>query len=99
MAKTLHPMWPPGVVEMVCRVIASTEYPGLTCSEIGRLLGMRGVQDVAPQATKWRRLEAALQTQQQHDRASNCIIRFIWLPWRKAGTWMIPTASQHCAMY
>jgi uncharacterized protein (TIGR02391 family) len=77
MAKTLHPMWPPSVVETVCRVIASTEYPGLTGSEIGRLLGMRGVHDVAPQATKWQRLEAALQTQQQHDRASNCIIRFI----------------------
>lgn len=78
MARVLHPMWPPGVVETVCKVIASSsEYPGLTGSEIGRLLAMRGFRDVAPAATKWRRLEAALQTQQQHDRASNCLIRFI----------------------
>jgi uncharacterized protein (TIGR02391 family) len=71
-------MWPPGVVETVCKVIASsTEYPGLTGSEIGRLLWMRGIKDVAPGATKWRRLEAALQTQQQHDRAANCLIVFI----------------------
>ena len=77
MARTLHPMWPPGVVETVCRVLADTSYPGLTGSEIGRLLAMRGFQDVAPAATKWRRLEAAMQTRQQADRASNCLIRFI----------------------
>ena len=77
MAKTLYPMWPPGVVETVCRVIASTDAPGLTGSEIGRLLAMRGIQDGAPQATKWRRLEFALQTRQQRDQASNCLIRFI----------------------
>jgi hypothetical protein len=77
MAKTLHPMWPPGVVETICRVLAASSYPGLTGSEIGRLLVMRGFQDVAPAATKWRRLEAAMQTRQQADRASNCLIRFI----------------------
>jgi len=38
---------------------------------------MRGFEDVAPAATKWRRLEAAMQTRQQRDRASNCLIRFI----------------------
>ena len=78
MANVLHPIWPPGVVETVCKVIASsTGYPGLTGSEIGRLLAMRGFQDVTPDATKWRRLEAAMQTRQQRDRASNCLIRFI----------------------
>src|SRR5215471_776083 len=77
MASKLYPMWPPGVVEMVCRVLASTDWPGLTGSEIGRLLAIRGFQDGAPQATKWRRLEFALQTRQQRDRASNCLIVFI----------------------
>lgn len=77
MASTLHPMWPPGVVETVCRVLAATEWPGLTGSEIGRLLAMRRFEDVAPGATKWQRLEAAMQARQQRDRASNCLIRFI----------------------
>jgi uncharacterized protein (TIGR02391 family) len=77
MATVRHPMWPPGVVETVCKVIASTSYPGLTSSEIGRLLAMRGFRDVIPDGTKWRRLEAAMQTQQQHDHAANCLIRFI----------------------
>lgn len=70
-------MWPPGVVEAVCKVLAATSWPGLTASEIGRLLAMRGFEDVAPGATKWQRLEAAMQTRQQRDRASNCLIRFI----------------------
>jgi len=60
MAKTLHPMRPPGVVETVRRVLAATDYPGLSGGEIGRLLAMRGFQDVAPDAAKWRRLEAGL---------------------------------------
>jgi hypothetical protein len=33
--------------------------------------------DVAPAASKWQRLEAALQTRQQRDGASSCLIRFI----------------------
>jgi uncharacterized protein (TIGR02391 family) len=77
MANKLYPMWPPGVVETVCRVMASTDWPGLTGGEIERLLAMRGLKDGAPQATKWRRLEFALQTQHQRDRASNSLIRFI----------------------
>jgi hypothetical protein len=77
MASTLHPMWPPGVVETVCRVLAATDWPGLSGSEIDRLLAMRGFENVAPGATKWRRLEAAMQTRQQRDRASNCLVRFI----------------------
>jgi uncharacterized protein (TIGR02391 family) len=77
MASTRYPMWPPGVVETICKVLAATEWPGLSGSEIGRLLAMRGFEDVAPSVTKWRRLEAAMQTRQQRDRASNCLIRFI----------------------
>ena len=70
-------MWPPGVVEAVCKVLASTDWPGLSGSEISRLLAMRGFKDAAPGASKWQRLEAAMQTRQQKDRASNCLIRFI----------------------
>jgi uncharacterized protein (TIGR02391 family) len=77
MASKLYPMWSPGVVEAVCKVLASTDWPGLSGSEIGRLLVMRGVEDVAHGASKWQRLHAALQTRQQKDRASNCLIRFI----------------------
>jgi uncharacterized protein (TIGR02391 family) len=77
MASERFSMWPPGVVESVCKVLASTEWPGLSGTEIARLLAMRGFEDVAPGATKWRRLEAAMQTRQQKDQASNCLIRFI----------------------
>jgi uncharacterized protein (TIGR02391 family) len=76
-ASKLYPMWPPGVVEAVCKVLASTDWPGLSGSEISRLLAMRGFKDAAPGASKWQRLEAAMQTRQQKDRASNCLIRFI----------------------
>ncbi|WEH37204.1 TIGR02391 family protein [Streptomyces sp. AM 4-1-1] len=77
MAKTLHPMWPPANVEAVCRVLASTDRPGLSGSEISKLLAMRGVADVNPTANKRDRLWAALMTKQQANQASNCIIRFI----------------------
>jgi uncharacterized protein (TIGR02391 family) len=77
MASERFSMWPPGVVESVCRVLASTDWPGLSGTEIGRLLAMRGFADVSPGATKWRRLEAAMQTRQQKDQASNCLIRFM----------------------
>lgn len=70
-------MWPPGVVESVCKTVASTDWPGLSGSEIGRLLAMRGFGDVDPGAAKWRRLEAAMQARQQRDRASNCLVRFL----------------------
>jgi uncharacterized protein (TIGR02391 family) len=77
MAPTSYPMWSPGLVEAVCKVMASTVWPGLSGDEIGRLLAMRGFEDVTPTATKWRRLEAALQARQQRQRASNPLIRFI----------------------
>ncbi|MER6774972.1 TIGR02391 family protein [Streptomyces bacillaris] len=77
MATARHPMWAPANVEAVCRVLASTEWPGLTGSEIGKLLAMLGIEDVSPTATKRERLWAALMTKQQANQASNCIIRFI----------------------
>lgn len=77
MAKTLHPMWPAANVEAVCEVLASTDWPGLTGTEIGKLLAMLGIGDVSPTASKRDRLWAALMTKQQANQASNCIIRFI----------------------
>ncbi|MFG2004806.1 TIGR02391 family protein [Spirillospora sp. NPDC048911] len=77
MATTLHPMWPPASVEAVCKVLASTEWPGLTGKEIGELLTMLGIPDVSPTANKRDRLVAALITKQQANQAGNCIIRFI----------------------
>ncbi|MGN9916610.1 TIGR02391 family protein [Micromonospora palomenae] len=74
--KTLHPPWPPAVVQGVANVLASTDWPGLTNSEITQLLAMLGIADVeAP--NKRTRLWTALHNQQLRDQASNCVIRFI----------------------
>lgn len=77
MAKTLHPMWTSGVVEAVCGVLASTDWPGLSGTEISRLLAMRGIEDINPTANKRTRVWSALMSEQQADQASNCVIRFI----------------------
>jgi uncharacterized protein (TIGR02391 family) len=74
--KTLHPPWPPAVVQAVADVLASTDWPGLSNSEISRLLTMLAIPNVeAP--NKRTRLWAALDNQQLRDQASNCIIRLI----------------------
>jgi hypothetical protein len=74
--RTPHPSWPPAVIEDVADVLASTGWPGLTNSEITKLLAMLGIADLeAP--NKRTRPWAALQNQQLRDGASNCIIRFI----------------------
>ncbi|MET9512038.1 TIGR02391 family protein [Streptomyces flavidovirens] len=77
MATKLLPMWPPANVEAVCKVLASTESPGLSGSEITRLLKMINIPDVSPGANKRDRLWSALMTKQQNNQASNCIVRFI----------------------
>ena len=48
MTKTLHRMWPPDHVEAVTNVLASTDWPGLSGTEIGRYLAMLGIDDVSP---------------------------------------------------
>lgn len=74
--KTLHPPWPPDVVQAVADVLASTDWPGLSNTEITRLLDMLGIADIeAP--NKRTRLWGALLNQQHRDHASNCVIRFI----------------------
>ncbi len=76
MPQTLHPPWPPAAVQPVSDVLASTDWPGLTNAEIGRLLAMLRIEDgEAPD--KRTRLGVALHNQQVRDRASNCIIRLI----------------------
>jgi hypothetical protein len=35
MAKTLHPRWPAANVEAVCKVLASTDWPGLPTGSQG----------------------------------------------------------------
>ncbi len=77
MTGTKYAPWPAAVVEAVCKVLASTEWPGMTGKEIGGLLAQSHVPDIAPTITKKDRLALALLTRQQQDQAGNCIIRFI----------------------
>jgi uncharacterized protein (TIGR02391 family) len=64
------------VIQAVADVLASTDWPGLSNTEITRLLGMLRIADVEA-SNKRARLWGALLNQQHRDRASNCIIRFI----------------------
>lgn len=75
-AKTLHPPWSSDVVQAIADVLASTDWPGLTNTEITRLLAMLRIPDVEA-SNKRTRLWAALLNKQHVDQASNCIIRFI----------------------
>jgi uncharacterized protein (TIGR02391 family) len=68
-----YPSFSSGALESLCQVLAE----GLTGSEIGRLLGQLGVADPEPGITKWRRLAAALDRQQQQDRCGNKVIAFL----------------------
>lgn len=77
MTGTKYAPWPAAVVEGVCKVLASAEWPGMTGKEIGGLLAQSHVPDIAPTITKKDRLALALLTRQQQDQAGNCIIRFI----------------------
>lgn len=74
---TRYAPWPAAVVEAVARVLAATDWPGLTGKEISRLLQQSRVTDVEPSLTKRDRLSQALLARQGQDQASNCIIRFI----------------------
>jgi uncharacterized protein (TIGR02391 family) len=74
---TLHPPLPVAVVEAVSGVLGATDWPGLTGSEIARLLAHVNVDDVDPTATKRHRLSNALLARQARDQAGNCIIRFV----------------------
>jgi uncharacterized protein (TIGR02391 family) len=76
MAAKLHPPWEPSVISAVCNVLASTDWPGLSNSEIDRLMALVGIPD-AGGPNKRTRLWASLVNRQHHDGAANCVIRFI----------------------
>jgi uncharacterized protein (TIGR02391 family) len=77
-AKTLHPPWPPAVVQAICDVLACRDWPGLTHTEISQLLALQRIADDGTEAPNKRtRLWSALMQRQQRNRASNCIIKFI----------------------
>ena len=62
----------------VCEILAATDYPGLTWSEIEGLLPLTGVRDAGdPNLSKRKRLYAVLLTTQYTQRAGNCVIAFI----------------------
>jgi hypothetical protein len=72
----LHPPWSSDVIQAIADVLASTDWPGLSNTEITRLLANLRIADVEA-SNKRTRLWGALLNQQHRDRASNCIIRFI----------------------
>lgn len=45
-SKTLHPPWASDVIQAVADVLASTGWPGLSNTEITRLLAMLKIADV-----------------------------------------------------
>lgn len=63
-------------LEAICKILADTA-KGLTGSQIGELLQRRGIADLQPGVTKWRRLFAALHARQQQDRCGNNVAAVI----------------------
>ena len=72
-----EPPWPPAVVQAVSDVLAATEWPGLSGSEIGRLLSLVNIDDINAPDTKRHRLAAALLNRQAQDRTSNRLVTFV----------------------
>lgn len=78
MPKTIHPPWSQPVVQAVCKLLASTDWPGLTNSDIDLLLQGQGIELLDDLGWNKRdRLLVQLMGQQEADRAANCVIRFI----------------------
>lgn len=71
------PPWPEAVLEQLCAVLAATEWPGLTGSEIGRLLLVTKMEDPTPDATKRHRLFNAMAVRQNDDRTSRRLVTFV----------------------
>jgi uncharacterized protein (TIGR02391 family) len=77
MAPTPKPPWSAAVIETLSAVLADTDWPGLTGSEIGRLLHETYIEDPSPGATKKHRLSAALINRQAADRSSHRLVTFV----------------------
>ena len=69
--------WDSAVVIAVCDVLASTDYPGLTWSEIVQVLSLSGVPEIEKASNKRNDLTRALINTQYRQRAGNCVIAFV----------------------
>lgn len=74
MTVAAYPSFSSGALESLCQSLTEG---ALTGSEIGRLLAQLSIADPDPGITKWRRLAAALDRQQQQDRCGNKVIAFL----------------------
>lgn len=70
------PRFTPGQLEALWKALADTE-KGLTGTEIGSILDQCRIRDLQPEATKWRRLYAALGQRMNKDQHSNSTLNFI----------------------
>lgn len=77
MTATLAPPWDLAHLDAVCKVLAKTDFPGLTWTQIERLFPEAGVREVQDGSSKYKRLYATLWNTQYKQRGANCIIRFI----------------------
>lgn len=66
------------ILEGICKILADTE-EGITGSEIGLYLSQLRIRDVAPEATKWKRLYNALATDCNAKQSVDNIFAFIQL--------------------
>ena len=71
-----YPAFPPNELQALCDVLGDTN-TGLSGSEIGRLLSGCQIGDPVPSKTKRHRLFEALEGQQDQDRCSNAVLRFV----------------------
>lgn len=67
---------PQGVLERVSQILGDTE-EGLTGSQIDYFLKQCGLEDVAPNITKWKRIYSAFANEQNNKKCSNSILKFI----------------------
>jgi uncharacterized protein (TIGR02391 family) len=63
-------------LEALCLVVGDTS-GGLTGTQIGSLLKQCSIEDIEPGITKWKRLFAALNRQQERDRCANNVLNFV----------------------
>lgn len=65
------------VIESVAAVLGATNPPGMSGTQIGKLLAHTKIDDPYPRLTKHKRLAAALQSRQAQDGRSNRLVTFI----------------------
>jgi len=70
-------LFPMGFIKGVAEILAQTEYPGLTNSEIDSLLPMAGISERTAGGNKRESLYVTLNNRQFAHQAGNCVIAFI----------------------